>query len=167
MLTVSTNLNTLANGQYSNFDFNSFCEFGGKVLAAGGNGIFELNAAERDTVSATETTAVPMQIKIGPTDFGIKTDKRLRKCVLALEATGAVKLTVTCDEDSGGAVEVNQIPGTVDSREQVISLPFGRDLRGRYFTFLLENINGAFCSVNYIEAFIEILLQKPKKEGAI
>lgn len=167
MLTVVTNLHTLASGQYTNFDFNSFCLFNGKGLAAGKNGVFELAVEERDTVSESETTAIPLFIKIGPTDFGIKTDKRLRKCIVSLEATGAVKMTVICDESLGGAVEVNQIVCAPDSREQAIAIPFGRDLRGRFFTFVFENINGAFCSINYIEAFIETLLQKPKREGAI
>lgn len=166
MLTVSVNLNTLAISQYENFNFNSFCELTGEVYGACSDGIFKLETGERDINSAVETTPIDAVVKLGPTDLGILTDKRLRKCIVALTAGGEVKLTVSANEDSGGAIEVNQITGSPDGREHVIALPFGRDMRGRYFTFLFENVNGSFFSINNIEVFVEILLRKPEKEGA-
>lgn len=165
MLSVTLNLNTLAVSQYKNFNFNSFCEMDGNYYGANDEGIFKLETGDRDLVSALVTTPIASAIKLGPTDLGVLTDKRLRKCVIALTAGGVVKLTVTANEDSGGAVEVNQITGSSDGREHVIALPFGRDIRGRYFTFLFENVNGSFFSLNSIEVFIEILLRKPEGES--
>ncbi len=166
MLTVALNLTTLAVSQYENFDFNSFCEMNGSYYGANENGIFKLETGERDFVSAVSTSPIESSIKLGPTDLGVLTDKRLRKCIIALTAGGEVKLTVSANEDSGGAVEISQLTGSRDGREHVIALPFGRDMRGRYFTFLFENINGSYFSVNNIEVFVEILLRKPEREGA-
>lgn len=166
-LTVVMNLRTAAISQYSNYNFNSFCEFNGKYLGANESGIFELDAQDRDISSVSSTTAITSKFVIGPTDLGIKTDKRLRKCVVALAALGAVKMTVQADDGSDGQVEVSVISGTKNKEEHAISLPFGRDMRGRYFTFTFENVNGAYFCINNIEAFIEILLRKTSKEGVI
>jgi hypothetical protein len=167
MLTVTTDLNSLASGQYESFDFNSFCEINGDVYGANESGIFKLNVGERDVNSALMTSPVEASMQLGPTDLGILTDKRLRKCIVSLEAKGQVKLTVTANEDTDAGVEIVQIPGTSDGREHAIAIPFGRDLRGRYFTFLFENVNGSYFSINNMEVFIEVLLRKPEKEGAI
>jgi len=165
MLTIATNLHTLAVSQYTNFDFNSFVELNGSYYGAGEDGVFKLEEGGFD-VAITESEPITAQIKLGPTDLGILTDKRLRKCIIALEATGPVKLTVQANENSNGAVEVNQLSGSPDGRESVIALPFGRDMRGRYFTFIFDNLNGSKFSINNMEAFIEILLRKPETEGA-
>jgi hypothetical protein len=165
MLTLAINLHTLAVSQYTNFDFNSFVELNGSYYGAKEDGIFKLEEGEFD-VDATAPEPITAQIKLGPTDLGVLTDKRLRKCIVALEATGPVKLTVQANENENGAIEINQISGAPDGREHVIALPFGRDMRGRYFTFIFENLNGSKFSLNNMEAFIEILLRKPETEGA-
>jgi hypothetical protein len=167
MLTVSMGLHNLAASQLTNFDFNSMIELNGEFYGAKSDGIFKLDSKNLDVNSAVSSSAITAQMVIGPTDLGVLSDKRLRKCIIALEATGQVKLTVKANENSGGAVEVNQISGAPDGREHAIALPFGRDMRGRYFTFIFDNIGGANFSINNIEVFIEILLRKPEKEGAI
>ena len=163
MLTVAINLNTLAPSQYENYNYNSFCELNGKVYGASSSGIFELETGEVDINSNISTTPIAAEIQIGPTDLGIRTEKRLRKCVVSLEADGPVKMSVQANEESGGAVEVQQIPGSKESKEHAIQLPFVREMRGRYFTFNFQNINGSHFSLNNIEVFIEILLRKPQK----
>jgi hypothetical protein len=162
MLSVSLNLRTMAVSQYVNYDFNSFCEMNGKVYGAGSSGIFELEVGEYDEVSNISTSPIAAEMQLGPTDLGIFTEKRLRKCIVALEADGPVKMTVSVDEESGSAIEVSQIPGNKESKEHAIQIYFVRELRGRYFTFNFQNINGSHFGINNIEVFVEILLRKPK-----
>lgn len=163
MLTISIELNSLAPSQLVNFNFNSFCEMNGSFYGANELGIFKLEDGDRDVNSSVTTTAVVGRVDIGPTDLGIKTDKRLRKCIVALEANGPIKMTVTADEGRNATTE--RLPGWKDNREHVINVPFGRDIMGRYFTFSFENIKGSDFSINNIETYIEVLLRKPKKEG--
>ena len=45
-------------------------------------------------------------------------------------------------------------------------IPVGRTLKGRFYSFIIQNINGADFSIDNLEAFIDVLSRKPEKRGS-
>jgi hypothetical protein len=165
-LTVALQVETMAPAQYLNYNFNSYCKVGSRLFGANEDGIFELEVADKDEVSATVKTPIDALYEAGPTDFGVRTEKRVRKVVVALEANGQIEMAFTVAEGEDTQVEVQKLPYFDDKREHVVEVPVGRDLKGRYFNWAVRNVNGADFSIDEIEGFVDILLRKPEKEGA-
>lgn len=165
-LSVALQLEGLRPSQFINYDFNSFCKFGGKYLGANEDGIFILDSTQKDESSVSSKEAIDSLYEAGPTDFGLRTEKRLRKCVVALESNGQVEMAFKVNEGIDDQVVVEKLPFFEDNRQHVVEVPVGRDLKGRYFSFAVRNIDGADFSVDEVEAFVQVLLRKPEKEGA-
>ena len=165
-LVVSMNLNMTGVSQYNNYNFNSFCLFGDWAVGASSSGLFKLDKTQRDVTSVTSNSPIESIYESGPTDFGVRTDKRIQSCAVGLESNGPLVMTVKADEGLGDKVVRDKIPFFEDNRQHVVSVPFGRDTKGRYHSFILNNVNGADFSIDYIEAFVVILNRKPEREGA-
>jgi len=105
---------------YSGFNFNSYCEYGGRAFGANATGIFEL-AGTTDNGSTIHSGVL-----LHNTDFGIRNDKRFRKAYLGVTGTSPVMVMET-DEgdriayaiDSGGKVDASK---SIHSRNWVLSV---------------------------------------------
>lgn len=165
-LTVSINLESLAPAQFLNYNFNSYCVFGDKCIAANEDGIFVLDQTQMDETSEDTRERIEAMYESGPTDFGIRAEKRVRKAALSLEATGTLELTVKVAEGTKDQIEVQKLPFFDDSRQHVVQVPIGRKLKGRYFSWAIKNVQGADFSVDEVEGFIDVLTRKPDNIGA-
>lgn len=163
-LTATLQLERVAPSQYLNYNFNSYAKFNGKYFGANENGIFQLDYAQFDISSSSSKANIEAKYRSTMTDFGIKTDKRIRKCRIGLETNDQVKIGVTCNESQN--VTVHELPAKRQNTQHYTEVPVGRDLKGRYFDFTVENLNGSDFSIDDIEAHVNILVRKPVKEGA-
>ena len=140
--------------QYSNYNFNSMCKFGDKYLGANENGIFELNSGELDVAALIESI-----IELLTTDLGVSNQKRIRSVYVGYEADGDL-LLVVYDDDSNQR-EFILDPNHTDNEQSSAKVPVGRDGKGRYWTFRIENIAGADFSIDNIELVPILLNCKP------
>lgn len=163
-LTLNMRMDTAAFGQYLNYNFNSFCRHGDDLVGANSGGVFKLDATQRDESDSGTKTDISAKYESFLTDFGLKTDKRIRKCRVALETTGQVQLTFAGNETK--TVVQERVPFNSESKEHYCEVPCGRDLKARFFSFTVENVKGADFSIDDIEAFVNVLLRKPEREGA-
>lgn len=78
---------------YSNYDFNSYCTFGGKFYGANEDGIFELAGV------TDEGEAIRTGLTLGPNNLGVMNRKRLRSIHLGKRNSSTV-VKVTIDRES-------------------------------------------------------------------
>jgi hypothetical protein len=133
------------------------CKFGDKYLGANGNGIFELNSGEFDDGDLIEAI-----FELLTTDLGSTHQKRIRSMYFGYEADGDL-LIIVYDDDSN---QRNYIlsPNHADNEQASAKVSIGRDGKGRYWTFRIENISGADFSIDSIE-LVPIILNR-KQSGA-
>jgi hypothetical protein len=137
-----------------NYNFDSMCKFGDVYIGCDEFGIFELTG---DTDNNTDIDAL---IRWPTTDFGIPNQKRIRKGYLGYETSGSLILTVKDEEDNERRYEV---VARVGSQIQYgTKVPIGRDGKGRYWCFELENVGGCDFSIDSLDVSVVVL---PKKSG--
>lgn len=138
----------IAPSQYTNYNFNSMCSFRGRYLGANENGVFVLGEADVDGSSKINS-----KFKVALTDFGTSNRKRIRSMLVGFETDGRLKLSVSTDE---GAVRTAELASKYEAsnRQQGVKVPIGRDGIGRYWSFQVENIDGADFSVDEISAIL-------------
>lgn len=148
-------LSLLTPSQYINYNFDSMCKFGDVYLGCNSSGIFELGG------NKDELTDIDAFFELVTTDFGITNQKRIRKAYLGYEASGSLVLEVRDDEDN---VRRYILPALLeDQRQHGASIPIGRNGKGKYWTFKLENVGGCDFSVDSLDALVTILSKKPGK----
>lgn len=157
-LVVAMQLNQLALTQYSNYNFNSGCEFQGEYLAANSDGIFKLDDGDLDN-----TTEIDAFAELVMTDLGVVNQKRLRFVYVGYEADGGMRLLIKNDE--GNERTYDLVPLGASDAQGSGRLSVGRDGKGRYWSFRIENTNGCDFSLDHIEVVPIVLVRKP--EGAI
>ena len=143
VLTLALNRERVAFGQYINYTYDSFCKFGERYLGANENGVFILDVADKDG-----TTDISAWFKLLMTNFGFKGTKRIRFLNIAGESDGTYQVTPVADEVAGNAVEV--IPENRSNRINTVKVPIGRYLRGRNWSLIVENLEGADFSIDSI-----------------
>lgn len=157
MLSVLIELTQFAPTQSAVMDFNSFCRLGDTYLAVNENGIYSIN--EDADAAGTDIDAY---FKLVRSDFGIPNQKRLRSMYVGYEASGSLLVTITPDEDTL-RTKTFILPPVWDAQEQHSNrIPLRRDLRGRYFDFKIENIDGCDFSIDSIDLIVTILGKKPR-----
>lgn len=147
-------LSLLAPTQYTDYNFNSMCKFGDVYLGCNKFGLFELTGDSDNNVNIDALIRWPI------TDFGIPNQKRIRKGYLGYETSGHLIFVVKDEEDNErryliGAELVGQI-------QHGAKVPVGRDGKGRYWCFELENVGGCDFSIDSLDASVVVL---PKKSG--
>ncbi len=162
-LTICQQVITPAISQYKNYSFNSFAVIGDNTYGANTNGIFKLDTADND-ITAGSAAVIEAKYESVLTDFGVAAEKRVRKCNGTLEANGALKFSFKSNETH--ELIQHTVPDFKDNRQHSVEIPVGRSIKGRFYSFAVENINGADFSVDNLEAFIEILSRKPEKRGS-
>lgn len=152
-LTLNINLSSMAVTQYCEYDFNSFCKIGNKYFGASESGIFELTG---DDDAGTDIDAF---FELIVSDWGISNVKRIRTAYIGGEADGALKLTLKDDEDNLRVYTINLTSGSKQSSAKV---SIGRDGVGRYWQIRIDNTNGGYFAIDFIEVLAIILGRKPR-----
>lgn len=140
--------------QYANYNFNSVCEFNGVNLGASDSGIFVLDSGDLD--GSTEIEAF---FELVTTDFGIANQKRIRSVYLGYETNGDLLLTVK--DDDGNERRYSVEPNHENNEEHTAKINIGRDGKGRFWMFRIDNLNGSDFSADSIEAVPVILGKRP------
>jgi len=152
-LVLCLSIEKLAPSQFRNYDFNSFCMFQGKNLAAKTNGIFEI-----DTGGTDAGTAIPAYFKTHTSDYETSYQKRLRSMYVGGEADGTLELLITNDEINERTREFELNDQT--QRSAKISIGRGDAVnpgKGRYWNYLIRNTDGCDFSIDMMEVIAVVL----------
>jgi hypothetical protein len=129
-------VNTLSNStvEYDQYPFNSFAEIDGKYYAAGPSGLYQIETGDTDGV-------LPIQAKLstGQISFGSEYLKRLSDFYVGMRSEGDITLRVFVDERDPFEYTLRPLDvATLKQRRCAI----GKGLRGKYWRFELENVDG-------------------------
>ena len=149
---IGMNLKRLAAWQVRNFPFNSMCVFNGNPIAASEDGIFTLDTGDDD--NGTEIDAV---VELVTTTFNYLGVKRFRKAYVGYEASGDLTLTITIDQYNTKVYTLTN--GDINQLQHRDVLDMTRDLKGVYWQWRIENIDGCDFSIDLIEG-LPIYLHK-------
>lgn len=154
-LGIVTELALLASSQYIHYNFDAMCKFGDTYLGCNEAGIFALDGDSDNNIK------IDAFFELLTTDFGIPNQKRIRKVYLGYEASGSLVLEVLDDGNNSRRYTVES--SLKDQRQSNAKISVGRDGKGRYWTFKVENINGCDFSLDSIDVLMTILNKKPGK----
>ena len=129
--------------QYINYDFNSMVKFGNIYLGASADGIYELDGDtdDGDPIGAYFEPIV--------TDFGINNPKKVRFMFLGYEADG--DLIVTFGDNRSW---VSRTVDSVRTGQQWRRITGTREIRGRYLTFRISNVDGCDFGIDSIDVAV-------------
>lgn len=126
---------TRAMRHYSNFAFNSYAHFGGKLIAAKDDGIYVL---EGDTDAGQ---AINASVRTGLLDLGSRQLKRVTRAYMGYTAKGTLALRVTITSPQGKKIDYTyrmvKTAGAEAPRETRVII--GKGLQSVYWAFELDN----------------------------
>ena len=149
-LGLCLNLKLNAISQYANYDFNSFCMFNGKPLAASADGIFELDSAQTD-----HGALIDAFVELVSTDFGTSNPKRIRSALIGYETSGYLVCKVKTDDNIEVVYEMQ--PDKTAQKKYAEKLPMSRHQRGVTWMFRVENRDGCDFSLDAIDLVLVLL----------
>jgi hypothetical protein len=153
-LGIAVKLPVIGISQYQGYNFNSMVKFGDVYLGASSHGIYTLDT--KDTDQDAQIRAI---MKTMTTDLGILNQKRLRKGYLGYETSGSLQLTVYDDDNNARTYTLTST--LVDQEQHSGEIPIGRDGKGRYWAFKIENVHGCDFSVDSLSVIPLFLTRKP------
>lgn len=142
---------THAVSEYTNFPFNSYCEFNGKSLAASTSGLFSLGG------DLDGTANISASFSSGVSDFGTSQLKRAERVYLGYRADGLMALKVTTGESVERWYELHASDTENGIHEARIKL--GKGVKSRYWQFELVNKAGSDFEIDSFE-FVEIAINR-------
>ena len=140
----STNLETGAVSEYTNYNFNSICG----DLAATDTGIYSLTGAD------DAGTAIAASIETGKFDFGSSMLKRMTDAYLGVSSDGNLTLTVTTES---GTTAYTLTPTTT---LETVKANLARGHKGKYWSIKVENVTGSTMELDSIELLPQILSRR-------
>lgn len=135
--------------QWTNYNFNSFCEFNGVALGTNEDGIYVLTGDD------DAGTAIDSFFELGPTNLGEDKQLKLRRLITSGEFDGDLLLTVYKGE--GGAVEYALSPINKDMTQTTAETTLQLDHRDRTWSFRIENVDGCDFSIDMIDVLVALL----------
>lgn len=135
--------------QWTNYNFNSFCEFNGVALGSNEDGIYAL------TGDQDGTTNIDAFFELGPTNMGEDKQLKLRRLITSGEFGGDLLLTVYKGE--GGAVEYDLTPVNKDMTQTTAETTLQLHHQDRFWSFRVENVDGCDFSIDMIDVLIALL----------
>lgn len=145
------NCRTGAVTQYGLSGFNSACEFQGKTLLAGDNGVVVLGG---DTDAGAPINGV---VRTGLHSFDAAVLKRPRDVRVHGRLDGAMRLTITRD-DTGEAYEYTLPRGPQDLRTRRF-VP-GKGIRAGVLRYQIESISGDRFSITELDIDADVLARR-------
>lgn len=152
MLALRMNTRNLAITQFTNYDFNSFCVFNGKLYAASATGIYELDSAQKDGTSAISAF---FEFYVG--DIGAINLKRIRALHFAGEMNGSMEVTVEEDDDTATSKTYDITTAKTSNEQHGIRVFVDRTHKGRFWKLTVSNVNGSDFSVDSVHVTWNIL----------
>ena len=149
-LTLCVNTGNMAVTQYSNFNFNSIVQFGGKTYGSGDAGIFTLGDAQTDNGAE-----IPAFFEFWIGDAGAINVKRIRALHFGLEANGAMTVEVTDDDGVSKVyditVEKTSVVGVAGYTQHGARVFIDRTHIGRYWKLKMSNFDSSDFSIDRID----------------
>jgi len=142
---ITETLSNQAVSQWSNYPFNSFCEFNEQYLAANEDGLFIIDNADDNGTNITSYAEFVV-------DFGFVS--HVRSLWIGFETSGNLQLTLTFDDRTDDARTFTLTPNHTSNQQHATKLYIGRGDQGRYLTIKVEALEGADWSLDFIEAVI-------------
>ena len=139
--------------EYCKFNFNSMCKFGGVYLGATDAGIHTLGGA---TDNGTDIDAF---LKLALSDWDLSNYKKIRKLFFGLEVIGDLLITI---EDDDGDLWTYTMEFHRYDRQGANIVKGRRDKVGVFWSIRIDNIDGCFFAIDYIEA-LPIMLGRSNK----
>lgn len=140
--------------QYDGLSPRSFCKFNGKVLAAGDDGLYEIERGDTDNGEK-----INAYMKFPVTDFGMSNNKRIRAIYVGYTATSDLQFTVTDDEENKTDYT---LPLNKNRKQNTSKLNAGRNYnKGCYFQFAISNLDGGYFDLDFVKIFPVILSRRP------
>lgn len=131
---------TRAMRSYSNYAFNSYAHFGGRLFAAKDDGIYVL---EGDTDAGQ---AISASVRTGLLDFGSRQLKRVERAYLGYTAKGTLALRVTTTSPEGEKIDYTyrMVTPPLSDAPRETRIVIGKGLQSVYWAFELDNsLDGA------------------------
>jgi len=154
-LTLAMNMKNIALSQYTNYNFNSFAEIGGRYFGFNSDGIYELDEADDDNDTNIDAFA-----EFTRSDYGLSNQKKMRRIIVGYEASGSIQLVTAADE---GSSETYSLSPTLAGNKQGSGVLWGkRTQKGRYWDMKVQNVDGCDFSLDFIEADFIIGSKKPQ-----
>lgn len=125
--------------EYGNYPFNSFCEFAGMYLAAGAEGVVQIETGDDDA-----GTPIDAVFSYGKLSLSGDNLSRLGSVYFGSMSSGDLQLTVTTD---GGQSADYQVSPIGDGLQPTRTTP-GKGLRGKYWQFTVANVDGCDFSID-------------------
>lgn len=138
--------------EYTNFPFESFCEFDGKLLAAGAGGIYLLGG------DLDEAAQIAAEITTGVTDFGSEYNKRLTDAYVSAESSGKIDFSVL--PDGGEKAYTEKVPTAANKRYKQHKVSLAKGVKARYFQIRVANKAGADMRIGMIDIEAQILSRR-------
>lgn len=149
---VVMNTDNYAITEYTNYSFNSFCEFEKDTYyAANSDGIYKLGGPN-DDYNDDDTTNIDIEIKKEKIDLGVFQEKRVSEVYLNLESDGDLSLEIFADSKSQKYMLSNGFPNL-----HTLQFIPGKGLKGKFIDFSIKNLRGSDLKLNEIEMLIDIL----------
>jgi hypothetical protein len=131
---------------YTNFAFNSMCNFDGKNLGATATGIHDLDLGDTDS-----GVSIDWNFKTGYLDLHLKTKKKLREAWLGCKASGDMIVTITDPDGTAYEYEAKSFEAT----ERGLRVKFGRGYHRRYYSMDVQNQDGGSIVLDAIRMIMD------------
>lgn len=131
--------------QWTNYPFNSFCEFNGQYLAANEDGLFTISNEDDNGSDITSCTEFVV-------DFG--TVVHIRSLWIGFETSDSLQLSLTFDDRTSDTQTFTLTPNHTSNQQHSTKIFLGRGDQGRYLTIKISGVDGADWSLDFIEAIV-------------
>lgn len=148
---------TRAMRSYSNYAFNSYAQFGGRLFGAKDDGVYVL---EGDTDAGQEIVS---KVRSGLLDFGSRQLKRVERAYLGYTAKGTLALRVTTTSPEGEKIDYTyrMVTPPLSDAPRETRIIIGKGLQSVYWAFELDNsLDGADFELHDMTVLPIILSRK-------
>jgi hypothetical protein len=142
------NLRTQAMTEYTNFSFNSFAAYNGKLYAAGPAGVFEVGTQDTDA-----NTGIDASLRTGKHNFGTTFGKRVPRIYLGHHTVGDLEFRTMTGE---GGTRAYLLPWNNVTDLQQRRVPVGRGPKSVYWQFEVANRAGADFDLDNMQFYPEV-----------
>ena len=149
---VFINPNNLAITQFNNFPFNGACCVAENACAVNEDAVYNLFTGSLDGAAK-----ISSRIVFGPTDFGVHNPKRARIIEIGCKCEGTLNVTIT-DEENRSFTKSGITNTHLFIPEEMIIVG-DRNVRGRYLTIAIENVDG--CNFELLSVNVTLTIMRP------
>jgi len=137
--------------EYGRWNFNSYANLNGKLLAANGNGLFEAGGGKD---GGQYGISIDSEMILGLTDMHKQIMKFAREAWFTVRADGDLALVLRLDEDTEYLYLLERIVGKENAHE--LRAKPGRGIRSRYISFGLKNLSGSYFMVESMRVYSDV-----------